>query len=295
MSKDRSINSGRIRYNAKLQIQKYIESFFTGVNKKYLNVSAPGMIYYNIDHSAPIESNNIKERTLQIARYFNELKAVLPSILIVDGSMTNVPNSIGLLSNSFGNYMEVTSEYATIRNIEINIIVGSNDIMTTDDITVAVSHMFNELRHVAGGSNIVGDTNKGEKFEVRLPLIGVNFSGMRDVAIGDDPTDRIFYSEASLEIQYEDFIEFTRSREITLQRGENLDPIFDIEDQIPFDAPTQLKVKNYQDGSRVTIDNYKIATINPNGLITPRSLGEFTIRLTSPVGKVLTEKKIRVV
>lgn len=295
MSKDRSINSGRIRYNAKLQIQKYIESFFTGVNKKYLNVSAPGMVYYNIDHSAPLESNNIKERTLQIARYFNELKAVLPSVLIVDGAMTNVPNSVGLLSNSFGNYMEVTSEYATIRNIEMTIIVGSNDIMTTDDITVAVSHMFNELRHVAGGSNIVGDVNKGEKFEVRLPILGVNFSGLRDVAIGDDPTDRIFYSEATLGVQYEDFITFTRSREISLQRGENLDPIFDIPDQIPFDSATQLKIKNYQDGSQVIIDNYKVATINPSGIITPRALGEFNLKLLSPIGKILAEKKVKVV
>lgn len=295
MANEKRINTSHIKYNAKLQIQKYIESFFNGRNKQFLNISAPGMVNFNINNPSPAEPSNVKEKNLQIARYFNELKNVLPAIVITDGGMANVPHSLGLFTNVSGNINEFTGTLGTIRNIEISIIIGSNDIMTTDELVVGVSHMFNEFRGVAGGNRIVGDVNKDEKWELRLPMEGIDFGGMQETAIGGDPTDRIFYCETSFKIQYEDYISFTRSTPYEFAAADPKSATLSLPSRIPFDSQTQVSVDNYTDGLVAIIDNYKIATITANGLITPRSLGKFNLKLVDPRGKVIDQKEIEII
>lgn len=297
MTNEKRITPDQIKYNAKLQVQRYIESFFKGSNRKWLGVSSPISLNYNIEHTSS-ESSNVKERKLQIARYFNELKNVLPAIVITDGSMNNISQSIGLLSSASGNIWDFKGTFNPFREIGITMIIGSNDIQTTDILVSTVSSFFNEYRNIAGGSYLTGNYNKGENWVVTLPNSGVNFGAIQDQPINDDPTDRIFFCEAEFSIFYEDVIKFNQAADYEVEIiSKAKQPLFEIPDQIPFNSQLQVKIKNWPVQSKLVVDDYKKATINnQTGVVTPRAFGRFKLSLVSQTtGKIILEKEIEVV
>ena len=291
---EKKITPDQIKYNAKLQLQRYIESFFKGSNRQYLALSSPVSMNYNIDHSS-VETKNGKERKLQIARYFNELKNILPAIVIADGSMKNISQSIGLLSNATGNMFDFNGVLSPFREITMNMVIGSNDIQTTDILTSTISSMFNEYRNLANGHYITGDYNKGESWVVTLPNAGVDFGAIQDTPIANDPTDRVFFTEASFTIFYEDAIRFNQVAEFTAELTTPKKPEFDIPAQIPFNQQLQIKIKNMPVYHKVVVSDYRIATISPSGILTPRGLGKVILKLISQIGMVVLEKEIEII
>jgi hypothetical protein len=290
---EKRITPDQIAYNAKLQLQRYIESFFHGPNRQFLALSSPISLNYNLDHSS-VESTNVKERRLQVARYFNELKNVLPAIVITDGTMKNISQSIGLLSGASGNMFDFNGVLSPFREIVINMVIGSNDIQTTDMLKSTVSSMFNEYRNLAGGHYITGDYNKGENWVVTLPNAGVDFGALQDTPLNNDPIDKVFYVEASFSIHYEDAIRFNQVAEFTTQLTSKKAPEFDIPDQIPFNQQLHVKIKNMPVYHKVIVNDYRLATISPNGVLTPRGLGKVVLKLIDQKGKVALEKEIEI-
>ncbi len=291
---DKKITPDKIKYNAKLQLQRYLESFFKGTNKKWLAISSPMSLNYNIEHSS-VESTNVKERKLQIARYFNELKNVLPAIVITDGAMKNVSQSIGLLSSASGNIWDFNGTFNPFREITINMIIGSNDAQTTDMLVSTVSSFFNEYRNVAGGNYLAGNINKGENWVVILPNAGVDFDTVQEQPIADDPTDRIFYSSASFNIYYEDVIKFNQTVEYEVQPNENLQPEFLVPDTIPFNSQLHVKVKHCPAMHKLAVSDYKLATVNnETWVLTPRSMGKVKLYLMDQCGNIKIEKEIEI-
>jgi hypothetical protein len=292
---EKRITPDQIAYNAKLQLQRYIESFFHGPNRQFLSLSSPISMNYNLDHTT-VESKNVKERKLQVARYFNELKNILPAIVLTDGQMRNISQSIGLLSGATGNIFDFNGVLSPFREITINLVIGSNDIQTTDILKSTVSSMFNEFRNLAGGHYMIGDYSKGENWVVTLPNAGVDFGGMQDTPLNNDPTDRIFYVEASFNIFYEDSIQFNQVAEITPVLTSKKSPVFDIPAQIPFNQQLQVKVKYMPADHKITVSNYKLATISPSGVLTPRGLGKVVLKIVSvTTGKIALEKEIEII
>lgn len=290
---EKRITPDQIKYNAKLQLQRYIESFFKGSNRHYLALSSPISLNYNLDHSS-VESKNVKERKLQIARYFNELKNVLPAIVIADGQMKNVSQSIGLLSGASGNIFDFNGVLSPFREITMTMVIGSNDIQTTDILTSTVSSMFNEYRNLANGHYITGDYNKGENWVVTLPNYGIDFGAIQDSPIGNDPTDRVFYTESSFSIFYEDAIRFNQVAEYTIEQTTNKLPLFDIPEQISFNQQLQVVIKNMPVYHKVVVSDYRLATISPSGVLTPRGLGKVVLKLIDQKGTVKLEKEIEI-
>lgn len=291
---DKRITPDQIAYNAKLQLQRYIESFFNGPNRQFLALSSPISLNYNLDHST-VESKNVKERRLQVARYFNELKNVLPAIVITDGQNKNISQSIGLLSGASGNMFDFNGVLSPFREITITMVVGSSDVQTTDILKSTVSSMFNEYRNLAGGHYITGDYNKGENWVVTLPNAGVDFGAMQDTPINNDPVDRVYYVESSFTIFYEDAIRFNQVAEFTTQLTTKKDPVFDIPTQIPFNQQLQVKIKHMPAYHKVVVNDYRLATISPNGVLTPRGLGKVVLKLIDQKGTVKLEKEIEIV
>jgi len=291
---DKKITPDKIKYNAKLQLQRYLESFFKGSNRQWLAISSPISLNYNIEHSS-VESTNVKERKLQIARYFNELKNVLPAIVITDGAMKNISQSVGLLSSASGSIWDFKGTFNPFREITMNMIVGSNDAQTTDMLVSTVSSFFNEYRNVAGGSYLTGDFNKGENWVVMLPNAGIDFDTVQEQPIADDPTDRIFYSSTSFTVHYEDVIKFNQVVEYELQQTNNRAPIFDIPDTIPFNSQLQVKIKNCPVLHKLAVSDYKLATINnQTWVLTPRSMGKVKVYLVDQQGNIKIEKEIEI-
>jgi hypothetical protein len=291
---EKRITPDQIAYNAKLQLQRYIESFFHGPNRPFLALSSPISLNYNLDHSS-VESKNIKERKLQVARYFNELKNILPAIVITDGQNKNISQSIGLLSGASGNMFDFNGVLSPFREITINMVIGSNDIQTTDILKSTVSSMFNEYRNLAGGHYITGDYNKGENWVVTLPNAGIDFGAMQDTPLNNDPVDKVYYVECSFNIFYEDAIRFNQVAEFTAQTSSKKDPSFDIPDKIPFNQQLQIKIKNMPVYHKVVVNDYRLATISPNGVLTPRGLGKVVLKLIDQKGTVKLEKEIEII
>lgn len=295
MIKDKSQTPDKIKYNSKLQIQKYIESFFSGKNKQYMGIASPSFVNYDISHST-IEGSNVKEKKLQVARYFNELKNFLPAVLVLDGNMRNVSQSFNKITNTFGSMSEIEIEISPTRELEIGILVGSNDVQTTDDLVTAISLMFNEFRTLAGGNLITGDINKGESWAINLPLSGISFGAIQEQAINGDNIDKVHYCEASISIFYEDKIRFTQAnKNLTVQYSNKVKPELDIPSVLNINEQLQVKVKNYNPELRIVISDYKIATLNPKGLLTPRSFGDITLKLINKRDEVLSEKKLSII
>ncbi len=294
MVKDKATTPDKIKFNSKLQVQKYIESFFVGKNKKYMNIASPATLSYDISHST-IEGQNVKEKKLQIARYFNELKNYLPAILILDGSMRNVPQSFNNTTNVFGTFAKPEVELSPIREMEIGILVGSNDVQTTDDLITAISLMFNEFRTIGGGNLIVGDPNKGESWAICLPLAGINFGSIQEQAINGDSVDKIHYCEASVTLFYEDKIRFSYDSEIKFVSSKKASPKLEVPSKINVNEQIQVKVTNYNPEMRIVIDNYRLATLSPRGILTPRSFGKFKIKILGKRDEILDEKEIEII
>lgn len=293
---DKSSTPDKIKYNAKLQMQKYIESFFTGKNKQYMNIASPSFVNYDISRST-IESSNIKEKRLQVARYFNELKNYLPAILILDGSLKNIPQSFNNITNSFGTLAEPEYEISPTRELDIGILVGSNDVQTTDDLITAISMMFNDFRSVSGGNLISGDPNKNESWVITLPISGISFGSIQEQAINGDAVDKIHYCEASITIFYEDKIRFTNTSKNLSTVGVNtrLKPELDIPETLSIAEQLQVRVRNYNPELKVITNDYKIATLNSKGLLTPRSFGSVTIMIINKRNEIVDEKVLAIV
>lgn len=290
------ITPDQIKYNAKLQVQRYIESFFKGSNRRWLEVSSPISLNYNIEHTFA-ETPNVKEKRLQIARYFNEMKNVLPAIVITDGAMNNISQSVGLLSSASGNIWDFEGTFNPFREISITMIIGSNDIQTTDMLVSTVSSFFNEYRSVAGGNHLSGNSNKGENWVVTLPNAGINFGSIQDQPINDDPTDRLFFCEASFNIYYEDIIKFNQTADYGVEIvSEAKRPEFEMPSQIPFNSPFQVKIKHWPAQSKLVVSDYRKATVNNRtGVLTPRAFGKFKLALVNELtGKIMIEKEMEI-
>lgn len=296
MAIDKASTPDKIKYNAKLQIQKYIESFFSGKNRQYMGVASPGFVNYDISRST-LESSNIKEKRLQVARYFNELKNYLPAVLVLDGGMKNVPQSFNKITNSFGTFANPEYEMSPTRELEIGILVGSNDVQTTDDLMSAISLMFNEFRTVAGGNLITGDINKGESWAINLPLAGISFGAIQEQAINGDAVDKIQYCEATITIFYEDKIRFVNtSNNLNVKASSTkLKPELLTPDTLSLNEQLQLQIKNYNPELRVTISDYKVATLNPRGLLTPRATGSILIKVLNKQNEIVSEKTLNII
>lgn len=296
MVKDKASTPDKIKYNAKLQIQKYIESFFSGNNRQYMGVASPGFVNYDISKST-IGSSNVKDKKLQVARYFNELKNYLPAVLILDGGMKNIPQSFNNITNSFGNLAEPEYEISPTRELDIGILVGSNDVQTTDDLVTAISLMFNDFRTIAGGNLIAGDINKGESWAIILPISGISFGSIQEQAINGDAVDKIHYCEASISIFYEDKIRFVNSsKNLNIKSSSSkLIPKLVTPSTLGINEQLQVQIENYNPELRVTISDYKIATLNPKGLLTPRSIGDVIIRVINKRDEVVSEKTLSII
>lgn len=308
---NRRFSNDKIKNLTKIKIQDYIESFFKkeGINNDLLSAVSPRFIHYNTDKSFD-PATDPTERRLQIARYFAELKNVLPSILVVDGGIIAVPNNLGLVSDvSIYNGMWQGS-FPIFRRIPIAIVAAARDVDEADEMSGVISLMFNELRNLACGHYLSGKSEEFEKWVITLPNAPVEVGGLTDVDVPGDPLQKIWYTETVLDVFYEDVLSIKEKlktieygggfiHQPDLKRSAPILPIIEIPDTISVNEQHQIVVRNWQDHYRVILSNSKIATISLNLLLTPRNLGKVTIKVIDPKEtendkKILVEKEVEV-
>jgi hypothetical protein len=305
----------KIKLLTKSQIQLYIQSFFDrdGTNFNLLQAVSPRFINYNIDKSFD-PATDPTQRRLQVARYFNELRGILPCILVVDAGVNPDPQTIGLVSEAAAISGNWNGIFPVTRWLPLTIIAGARDLGEVDDLASVLSLMFNELRNIAGGSAITGRAEAGETWVISLPNGGVAITSPSELAIADDPIDKIWYVQATINVYFETAIrlkaplpEFTElvpfidtsigrpieERPVPIinvlygatrpQKGKQVfdayKPVIIGPDSISVNSQTTLLLQNFQEHYTIFVSDPTIATLSPDLVLTPRRPGTVAIRI----------------
>lgn len=306
----RRFSNDKIKNLTKIKIQDYIESFFKkdGINHDLLSAVSPRFIHYNTEKSFD-PATDPTERRLQIARYFAELKNVIPAILVVDGGIQAIANNIGLISSATVCNGIWQGTFPIFRRIPIAVVAAARDVDEADEMSGVISLMFNELRNLACGHHLSGRADEFEQWVITLPHAPVEVGGLTDVDVPGDPIQKIWYTETVLEVFYEDNLgiketltlaEFGSGAANEPDLKGSMAPVINIPDTVSVNEQHQIVIGNWQDHYRVVLSNAKVATISLNLLLTPRSFGTVTIKVIDPNEtqddqKVLAEKTIEVV
>ena len=304
-------SNDKIKNLTKLQIQQYIESFFkdTGQNNDLLSAVSPRFIHYNIDRSFDPKTDPT-QRQMQVARYFNELKNVIPTILVWDGGINAAPQSIGQIANSILYEGEWRGYYPINRIIPLVIIAAARDVDEADEMSGLISLMFNELRNLAGGSYITGNQANGETWMLALPNGPVDVGPLGQIDVDGDPIEKIWYTETTLEVFFEDVLAVRQKIDQEVGLGgvivgneddlrRVLQPEIIIPDTISINEQPTVFIKNVQNHYRVILSNAKVATLSCDLRLTPRAFGTVSILVvdnTIPAeDRILAEKEIEIV
>lgn len=301
-------SNNRIKKIVKRSVQQYIESFFNGEHRNMLRAVSPESLSFNTEASFDGELDPT-QRKLQIARYFNKLKNILPAVLVIDSGIKDIPHSIGGKVTKASWDAKTWKGVITIqKEVDIGIVVGTRDMDSTDELSDLILLMFNELMVSSNGHYITGNLTNGEDWVVTLPNSPVDGGGSTEEAVHGDPTDRIYYVEiGSFPVMFEDKITYEKDSglEIVLNNDslnnhnlrKSLLPEIIISEQISVNQQHSVTIKRYNPTMRVYVSNANIATISPEGLLTPRRVGSVDVLVDerNNPGKILVRKTIQVV
>ena len=317
-------SNDKIKNLTKQQIQVYIESFFgeNGENRSLLQAITPRFENYNISKSFDPQTDPTQKK-LQIARYFNELRGVLPCVLIADGGVENVPNNVGLISASVVHQGMWSGFYPIMRKVPLQLVVAARDVDEADEMSGVMSLIFNELRNFAGGSYISGNPENGEYWVISLPNNGVNISSLEQADVQNDPIERVWYATAEIEVFFQDTLSFSQDMLKIEQRkarpngnlGGNYPyqsdanepnlsakypPIIYAPDNVSLKEQVTILVDRFKEGYIVVLSDPRVATINRRMIFTPRILGKTKVQVIDPTvadssARILAEKEITVI
>ena len=288
----------RIKSITKQAIQHYIQQFMDTQGVKRSITDAVGSLSKLFITDTDTLTTDPTLRPTQLARYYQDIRERLPAILIVDSGMEYVDPGLNVIDHAtswgeqtaLGAPTKWQGQFPITFNIPITIICAAADQESADALGAFLCLVFGPLRNLSGGQRITGRDDKGDTWEVRLPLDFVP-SPTTNSAIADDPKDSVWAMTIDLMVQFEDRIILEQEMaEVVFNAGnsvtgdsnlnENLSPVIDFPDEIRLNESYPIRVTNLQDRQRVVLSDGKIATFDPESLIlTPRKLGHFEIQV----------------
>jgi hypothetical protein len=288
----------RIKSITKQAIQYYIEQFMNTEGIKRSITEAVGSLSKMFITDTDTLTTDPTVRPTQLARYYNDIRERLPAILIIDSGMEYVDPGLNVLDNvthfgsrgELGNPLKWQGQFPLTYNIPISIVCAAADQESADALGSFMTLIFGPLRNIGGGQRITGRDDKGDTWEVRLPLTFVP-SPTTNSAVNDDPKDSVWAMTIDMLVQYEDRIILEQEmadvafpiqgRATTSGNSvEALVPVIEFPDEIKLNELNQIRVLNLQDRQRVVLSDGNIATFDPESLIvSARKLGCFEIQV----------------
>ena len=284
----RLFSNDKIKNITKIKLQEYVESFFNkGQNFDLLSAVSPRFINYNTSKSFDPKTDPTQRR-LQIARYFNELHEIIPAILIVDGGINTIANTIGLIGDARIENKIWRGYYPIIKKIPITILAAARDVDEADEMSGIISLMFNEMRNLAGGQYICGNVDGGETWVISLPNEPVDVGALSQSDIAGEPVEKIWYTETAFEVMFEDTLAVKEQTPEVEMKGVFINepnlrqvkaPIIHVADQVRINEQPVIYIENFQDSYRLILSNSKIATISHDLKLTPRMFGKVVLKI----------------
>ena len=281
-----------IKTIVKSAIQRYIESFMSqqGGNRSLFETFTKMGLQYVTDQSFDQTSDPTLRKT-QLARLFEQIRQQLPAILVVDSSFEYVPaNFTGL------DRVRISDGYwygtvQIVRNLVISVVGATRDQSSTDFLHGMLSILFGEMRWLAGGTRMTGNSEQGEGWVLTMgiPRIG----NVTQNKVTDDPKDTIWSFSIDIpDILFEDHVVVKQaidkwdgtSKDIMNPQGTAVGltaPIIYAPDTVAANDSFQVKFDYFQpDLHKIIISDPNIATIDPRTrIISPRKLGTFEIQV----------------
>lgn len=176
-------------------------------------------------------------------------------------------------------------------NIPVSIIAAANDQESADSLGSFLSLIFGPLRNLSGGSRITGRLDKGDTWEVRLPLSFAT-SATTNSSTNEDPKDAVWSMTVDMIVQFEDriilqqtmpTIEFPAVGKAQVSNlAENLPPVIYFPDTIKLNETNLIRVDMFKDSHKICLSDGRIATFDPETLfITARRLGTFEVQVVN--------------
>lgn len=288
----------RIKSITKQAIQHYIEQFLNTSGVKRSITEAVGSLSKLFVTDTDTLTTDPTLRPTQLARYYQDIRERLPAVLIVDSGMEYVDPGLNVIDHAtswgeqtaLGAPTKWQGQFPITFNIPITIICAAADQESADALGTFLTLVFGPLRNLSGGQRITGRDDKGDTWEVRLPLDFVP-SPTTNSAINDDPKDSVWAMTIDLIVQFEDRILLEQEMaEVVFDAGNfvtgeanlnrDLAPVIDFPDEIQLNGSYPIRVTQLQDRQRVVLSDGNIATFDPESLIlTPRRLGCFEIQV----------------
>jgi hypothetical protein len=282
----------RIKSITKQAIQHYIEQFMNTDGVKRSITEAVGSLSQLFITDLDTCTTDPTLRPTQLARYYQDIRERLPAILIVDSGMEYVDPGLNVIDHATSLGGAWQGQFPLTFDIPITIICAAPDQESADALGSFLTLVFGPLRNLAGGQRITGRDDKGDTWEVRLPLTFTP-SPTTNSAINDDPKDSVWAMTIDMIVQFEDRILLEQDVvTITSPAGmqgqdvqnanlnEDLPPVIDFPDEIKLNTQYQIRVTYLQDRQRVALSDGNIATFDPETLVlTARRLGSFDIQI----------------
>jgi len=287
----------RIKSITKQAIQHYIQQFLdTGGVKRSITEAVGSLSKLFITDTDTLTTDPTLRPT-QLARYFNEIRERLPAVLIVDSGMEWVDpgfNNLDAVTHfgergEFGQPLFWQGQFPLTYNIPITVVAAAADQESADALGSFLTLVFGPLRNISGGQRITGRDDKGDTWEVRLPLTFTP-SPTTNSAINDDPKDSVWAMTIDILVQFEDRIQLEQEMsQVTLpptakvnepNLAGTLPPIIDFPDKVKLNEINQIRVDQLQDRQRIVLSDGNIATFDPETLcVTARKLGTFEVQV----------------
>jgi len=287
----------RIKSITKQAIQHYIQQFMDTKGVKRSITEAVGSLSKLFITDKDTLTTDPTLRPTQLARYFQDIRERLPAILIVDSGMEWVDpgfNNLDAVTHfgergEFGQAKFWQGQFPLTYNIPISIVAAAADQESADALGSFLTLVFGPLRNISGGQRITGREDKGDTWEVRLPLTFTP-SPTTNSAINDDPKDSIWAMTIDILVQFEDRIQLEQEmaqvafpltpRVNDPNLADNFAPIIDFPEQIKVNEINRIRVDQLQDRQRIVLSDGNIATFDPETLcLTARKLGTFEIQV----------------
>ena len=303
-----------IKMLAKNAIQTYLERFFSerGDLREIVSNLFPEGTKYITDKSFNFDEDQTKV-SLKLSKFYEELQASIPCIVIADTGMSSKRQGLGYHSSLQRDMNgDTVRHFHIIREIQITISVATFDQDSTNGFMDLLGLAFGDMNGVLAGSYLYPE-DPVQSWELRFPM-NIELGTTEKMARQDDPKNQIWMSLLTVPVTFEHLFCMRVPRPMNA----------DVAVRTPYNVPATGFV-NFSDTIRVGSKTHGFVAGMPFGttlissdpsrailsrgtmpteyILTVRSPGTFYLRLVTdhviqgspgegPAHKILLEKKI---
>lgn len=199
-------SSSHVKANVKNAVVRYLSRYFTedGRYREVTHEIFPDMLKFvtDLDFIPNDATDAMRETKFPIFKYYNDVKAYLPCLIVSESGTTWRSSGIGRNQGTVRTKDGFYQIIHVMRSVSISLVVVTNDQATTDSIVEVLSLIFGELAGTMSGMQIQDDSAGGH-WLVRFPKMVEPGTTERNQQ-GDDVKDLVWTSTTQIPLEYED-------------------------------------------------------------------------------------------